>query len=144
MSTLYQSRAGQLALTALRIVSGLAFLAHGLIKVDGFPAGAQPGIQPLFSLFGIGGLIEVATGALLIVGLLSRPAALIASGQMAVAYFMFHFPASFYPAVNGGEAAMLFSFIFLYFAAVGAGEYSLDAVLSARPAVRRNLGASAA
>ena len=114
------------ALAALRIVAGVLFLAHGVIKVFGFPAGAEPGQQELLSLFGIGGVIELITGLLLILGLFTRPAAFIASGQMAVAYWMFHFPSSPYPAVNGGDAAILFCFIFLYISAAGPGAWSLD------------------
>jgi len=120
------------------MVAGLLFLAHGLIKVVGFPAGAEPGPQPLLSLFGIGGLIEIVTGALLLLGVLSRPAALIASGQMAVAYWMFHAPSSPFPAVNGGDAAILFSFVFLYVAAAGPGAFALNHLLRApRPRVAR-------
>jgi putative oxidoreductase len=112
------------ALGALRIVAGVLFLAHGLVKVLGFPEGAEPGPQPLLSLFGIGGLIEIVTGALIALGLLTRPAAFTASGQMAVAYWMFHAPASVYPVINGGDAAILFSFVFLYLAAAGPGAFS--------------------
>ncbi len=114
------------ALAALRIVAGLLFLAHGVVKVFGFPAGAEPGQQELLSLFGIGGLIELVTGLLLILGLFTRPAALIASGQMAVAYWMFHFPSSPYPAVNGGDAAILYCFVFLYIFTAGPGAWSID------------------
>lgn len=114
------------ALAALRIVSGLLFLAHGVVKVFGFPAGAEPGQQELLSLFGIGGLIELVTGLLLILGLFTRPAALVASGQMAVAYWMFHFPSSPYPAVNGGDAAILYCFVFLYIFTAGPGAWSID------------------
>ena len=114
------------ALAALRIVAGLLFLAHGVIKVFGFPAGAEPGQQELLSLFGIGGVIELITGLLLILGLFTRPAAFIASGQMAVAYWMFHFPSSPYPAANGGDAAILFCFVFLYLFTAGPGAWSLD------------------
>ena len=114
------------ALAALRIVAGLLFLAHGVIKVFGFPAGAEPGQQELQSLFGIGGVIELMTGLLLILGLFTRPAAFIASGQMAVAYWMFHFPSSPYPAVNGGDAAILYCFIFLYIFTAGPGAWSMD------------------
>jgi putative oxidoreductase len=114
------------ALAALRIVSGLLFLAHGVIKVFGFPAGAEPGQQALLSLFGIGGVIEVVTGLLLILGLFTRPAAFIAAGQMAVAYWMFHFPSDPYPAVNGGDAAILFCFVFLYIFTAGPGAWSID------------------
>lgn len=114
------------ALAALRIVAGLLFLAHGVIKVFGFPAGAEPGQQELLSLFGIGGVIELITGLLLILGLFTRPAAFIAAGQMAVAYWMFHFPSSPYPAVNGGDAAILYCFIFLYIFTAGPGAWSID------------------
>lgn len=114
------------ALAALRIVAGLLFLAHGVIKFFGFPAGAEPGQQELLSLFGIGGVIELITGLLLILGLFTRPAAFIASGQMAVAYWMFHFPSSPYPAVNGGDAAILYCFIFLYIFTAGPGAWSID------------------
>lgn len=114
------------ALAALRIVAGLLFLAHGVIKVFGFPAGAEPGQQELLSLFGIGGVIELILGLLLILGLFTRPAAFIASGQMAVAYWMFHFPSSPYPAVNGGDAAILYCFIFLYIFTAGPGAWSID------------------
>lgn len=114
------------ALAALRIVAGVLFLAHGVIKVFGFPAGAEPGQQELLSLFGIGGVIELITGLLLILGLFTRPAAFIASGQMAVAYWMFHFPSSPYPAVNGGDAAILYCFIFLYIFTAGPGAWSMD------------------
>ncbi|WP_336978033.1 DoxX family protein [Brevundimonas nasdae] len=114
------------ALAALRIVAGLLFLAHGVIKVFGFPAGAEPGQQEMLSLFGIGGVIELITGLLLILGLFTRPAAFIASGQMAVAYWMFHFPSSPYPAVNGGDAAILYCFIFLYIFTAGPGAWSID------------------
>ncbi|MBN9464621.1 DoxX family protein [Brevundimonas sp.] len=119
-------------LAALRIVAGLLFLAHGVVKVFGFPAGAEPGRQALASLFGIGGIIEIVTGGLLILGLFTRPAAFIASGQMAVAYWMFHAPKSPYPVVNGGDAAILFCFVFLYIFAAGPGAFSLD-----RQTVRR-------
>lgn len=113
-------------LALLRIVAGLLFLAHGLVKLFGFPEGAHPGQQPLFSMFGIGGVIELVTGVLLVLGLFTRPAALIASGQMAVAYWMFHFPRDPMPAVNGGDAAILFCFIFLYIFTAGPGALSLD------------------
>lgn len=114
------------ALAILRIVTGLLFLAHGLVKLFGFPEGAQPGQQALLSLMGIGGLLEAVGGALIVLGLFTRPVAFILSGEMAVAYFMFHAPQSFYPAINGGDAAILFSFIFLYLVTAGPGAWSLD------------------
>jgi putative oxidoreductase len=145
ISNSVETRLAPLTLAALRVVSGALFLAHGLVKVAGFPIGAQPGLQPLLSLFGVGGVIEVVTGALLIAGLFTRPAAFVASGQMAVAYWLFHAPASLYPAVNAGDAAILFSFIFLHIAVVGAGAFSLDGLIGRKArAPRINLAASAA
>lgn len=123
------SRFSPQLLAALRIVAGVLFLAHGLVKVAGFPEGAQPGQQAILSLFGIGGLIEIVTGALLVLGLFTRPAALIASGQMAVAYWLFHAPASPFPVINGGDASILFPFIFLYIVAAGPGAFAVDDVL---------------
>jgi putative oxidoreductase len=114
-------------LAALRIVAGVLFLSHGLAKLVGFPV-APPGVQPLTSLFGIGGAIEVVTGALIILGLFTRAAALVAAGQMAVAYWMFHAPQNLYPAANGGDAAILFCFVFLYLVAAGPGAFSLEHV----------------
>jgi putative oxidoreductase len=140
-----ETNVGPLTQAALRIVSGALFLAHGLIKVAGFPFGAQPGPQPLFSLFGIGGVIEIVTGTLLILGLFTRPAAFIASGQMAIAYWLVHAPASFYPAVNGGDAAILFCFVFLQVAAAGSGAFSLDNLTARNPSQRFSaIGTSAA
>ena len=120
------------AITALRVITGLLFLGHGLVKLAGFPEGAQPGMQPLASLFGVGAVIELVTGALVVAGLFTRPAAFIAAGQMAVAYFMFHAPSNFYPVLNGGEPAILFAFIFLLLSTTGAGAYSLDGLRAAR------------
>jgi putative oxidoreductase len=108
----------------LRIISGLLFVTHGTQKLFGFP-GDKPGV-PIASLFGFAGLIEVVGGLLIAIGLLTSIAAFIASGEMAVAYFMAHFPQSFWPVLNGGEPAVLFCFIFLYIAAVGAGVWSID------------------
>ena len=114
------------ALAALRIVAGLLFLAHGLVKVAGFPEGAQPGQQELFTLFGIGGVIEVVTGVLIMLGLFTRPAAFVAAGQMAIAYWAFHAPSNVFPVLNGGDAAILFTFAFLYVAAAGPGAFAID------------------
>ena len=114
------------ALAILRIVTGLTFLAHGVIKLFGFPEGAMPGQQEIMSLMGLAGILETVGGGLIILGLFTRPTAFILSGMMAVAYFMAHFPQSFYPAVNGGDAAILFSFIFLYLVTSGPGAWSLD------------------
>lgn len=115
-------------LSVLRIVSGLLFLAHGTAKLVQWPYldMFKDGV-PLASLFGFGGVLEIAGGALIVLGLFTRITAFILSGMMAVAYFMFHAPASLYPIINQGELAIMFSFVFLYFAATGAGPWSLDA-----------------
>jgi putative oxidoreductase len=127
MSFLYAlSRYQPHLLALLRIFAGLLFLAHGLVKLFGFPAGAEPGQVPLVSLFGLGGVIELVTGALIALGLFTRPAAFLAAGQMAVAYWMFHAPSGFLPIVNGGELAIVYCFLFLYIAAAGPGAFSLD------------------
>jgi len=113
-------------LAALRIVSALLFLEHGLVKVLGFPPGAAPGQQELLSFFGIAGLIETVGGVLLLIGLFTRPVAFLLAGEMAVGYFVVHATQSFFPAVNGGDAAILFCFVFLYLSAAGAGAWSAD------------------
>jgi putative oxidoreductase len=111
-------------LGVLRIVVGLLFLEHGLMKLVGFPAAMGAG--PLPPLMLAAGIIEVAGGALVALGLFSRFAAFICSGQMAVAYFIAHFPRGIYPALNGGDAAILFCFIFLYLAAAGPGAFAIN------------------
>ncbi|WP_114953812.1 DoxX family protein [Sphingosinicella terrae] len=110
----------------LRIVAGLLFLAHGVVKLFGFPPGAEPGQQELLTLFGIGAIIELVGGTLIMLGLFTRPAAFIAAGEMAVAYWMFHAPASFFPVANGGDAAILYCFLFLYLVAAGPGAFSVE------------------
>jgi putative oxidoreductase len=124
------------ALAALRIMSGLIFMAHGLVKLVGFPEVEGMGRVELLSLAGIGGVIELVGGALVALGLFTRPAAFIASGEMAVGYFMFHAPQSFFPIVNGGDAAILYCFIFLYLFFAGPGSFSLDRVLWGRVGIR--------
>ncbi|MFN3464793.1 MAG: DoxX family protein [Terricaulis sp.] len=114
-------------LSALRIVSALLFIAHGTTKLFGFPATemfAQPP-EPM-TLMWVGGILEAGGGALLLLGLFTRPVAFVLSGMMAVAYWMFHAPASVYPVQNGGDAAILFCFVFLYIAAAGPGAWALD------------------
>jgi putative oxidoreductase len=115
----------------LRIIVGLLFLSHGLVKLFGFPAGAQPGQQQLLTLLGTAGLIELVAGGLVTLGLFTRTAALIASGEMAVAYWMFHAPQGFYPVLNQGEGAILYCFVFLYLAAAGPGAFSVDGARAA-------------
>jgi putative oxidoreductase len=113
------------ALAILRIVAALIFMEHGTQKLLGFPPSDNPG-PALFSLFGLAGVLEVVGGILLLLGLFTRPVAFILSGQMAVAYWMAHAPQSFFPALNGGDAAILYCFVFLYLAVAGAGAWSLD------------------
>jgi putative oxidoreductase len=107
-----------------RIVAGLAFLEHGTTKLLNFPPGTMH--PALTSLSGAGGVIELVAGALIVLGLFSRCAAFIASGEMAVAYFAAHFPHSFFPTQNGGDAAILFCFLFLYLAAAGPGSFAVN------------------
>jgi putative oxidoreductase len=129
MNSAALTRYAPLLLGILRIVAGLLFLSHGLVKLFGFPPGAQPGPQPLVTMFGIGGVIELVAGLLIALGLFTRLAAFVASGEMAVAYFMFHASKGFYPAVNGGDAAILYCFLFLYLVAAGPGALALDNLL---------------
>ena len=128
-----EAQVAPLTLAALRVTAGALFLGHGLVKVIGFPAGAQPGVQPLLSLFGSAGVVEIVTGLLLIIGLLTRLAAFVASGEMAIGYWLVHAPLSFYPAVNGGDAAILFCFVFLYLSVAGPGAWSIDEKRAAKP-----------
>ena len=115
-------------LSVLRIIAALLFMEHGLMKLFHFPA-AQPGApDPLPALLMVAAIIEVVGGALLTLGLFTRVAAFICSGEMAVAYFMGHFPSSPWPAINGGDAAVLYCFIFLYLVFAGGGEWSVDAM----------------
>lgn len=112
-------------LSVLRIVSGFMFAAHGAQKWLGFPVPPNSTVT-LMSLSGVAGLLELGGGLLLLLGLFTRPVAFLLSGEMAFAYFMAHAPRSFYPIVNGGEAAVLFCFVFLYLAFAGGGPLSLD------------------
>lgn len=112
-------------LSILRILAAASFLTHGTMKLFGWPAAMGDG--PLPPLMLTAGILEVVGGALLIIGLFSRPVAFILSGMMAVAYFMAHAGQGFFPVLNQGEAAMLFCWIFLYIAAAGPGPISVDA-----------------
>ena len=111
-------------LAILRIVAALLFLEHGTMKLFHFPAAQMPG--PLPTLIMVAAIIELVAGVLMTIGLFTRLAAFIASGEMAVAYFMGHFPKSPWPGVNMGDAAILFCFVFLYLAAAGPGAWSVD------------------
>ena len=109
----------------LRIVTGLLFAQHGVQKLFGWLGGNQ--VESIASLMGVAGILETFGGLLIILGLFTRPVAFVLSGQMAVAYFMAHLPRGFWPIENGGEPAALFAFLFLFFAANGAGPFSIDA-----------------
>jgi putative oxidoreductase len=113
-------------LGVLRIVAGLLFMEHGLAKLFGFPPGVQPSNVVYLSQFGLAGVIEALGGLLILLGLFSRTAAFIASGEMALAYWMVHAQRGVFPAANGGDAAILYCFIFLYLAAAGPGAFSID------------------
>ena len=114
-------------LSVLRIVAALIFMAHGTQKLLGFPAPPANGLPAAFSLLWVGGVLELVGGLLLVLGLFTRPVAFVLSGEMAVAYWMFHAPRNLYPTLNGGDASILYCFVFLYLAAAGPGPWSLDA-----------------
>lgn len=114
-------------LSVLRFVTALCFLQHGMAKLLKFPHVPAFDKLELLSLIGFAGMLELVGSVLLILGLFTRPVAFILAGEMAVAYFMAHQPKSFFPILNGGEAAILFCFIFLYLATAGPGPWSIDA-----------------
>ncbi len=124
--TSIEGRYAPQALSLLRIVAALLFILHGTSKLVGFPPFPMDLPKP-GELLWIGAIVELVGGLLLLVGLFSQPVAFILSGEMAVAYWMFHAPRSTFPSVNMGEPAILFCFIFLLIAAAGAGPWSLDA-----------------
>ena len=132
-------------LAVFRIVAGLLFITFGTMKIFGYPPApvAMPPI-PLASQMGIGGMMEIVGGILIVLGLFTRPVAFILSGEMAVAYFQFHFPNAFFPTTNNGVPAVLYCFFYLYLAAAGAPEWSLDALIARRRghAVRADEAAS--
>jgi len=114
------------ALAALRIVAALIFMAHGTQKLFGFPAPPQSGLPPFLSLYWIGGVMELVGGILILLGLFTRPVAFLLAGEMAVAYWMFHAPRSMYPLLNGGDASILYCFVFLLLVFTGPGAWSVD------------------
>jgi putative oxidoreductase len=115
-------------LSLLRIIAALLFMQHGLAKFFGFPSSNAPHLE-LFDLEWFSAVIELVGGTLVALGLFTRAAALIMSGEMAIGYFLFHAPQGFYPYVNHGELAIMFCFVFLYLVAAGPGPWSLDALL---------------
>ncbi len=118
-------------LSVLRIVAALLFFEHGTQKLFGFPPG-QPYTGFQLSMLGVAGMLEVAGGLLLILGLFTRPAAFILCGEMAVAYFRVHNRINIYPILNMGEITVILCFVFLYLSAAGAGPWSLDHLLRKR------------
>jgi putative oxidoreductase len=117
-------------LSILRIVSGFLFMQVGTAKLFAFPSAIMPGggAAPIGSLPGVAGALETFGGLLLLLGLFTRPVAFLLSGQMAVAYFIAHAPQGFWPLLNQGAPAALYSFLFFYFSAVGSGPWSIDAL----------------
>ncbi len=122
------------AIAALRIVTALIFMAHGMQKLFGWPAPSASGLPPMFSLLWFGAVLELVGGLAILAGVFTRPVAFVLSGEMAVAYWMFHAPESFFPVLNGGDAAILYCFVFLLLVFTGPGAWSVDgARSSARP-----------
>jgi putative oxidoreductase len=120
-------------LSVLRIVSGLLLLEHGTQKFLGFPAGPMAGIgRALNSMPAYAGIVELVCGLLIAIGLFTRPAAFVASGMTAVAYWTWHAPSNFFPVNNGGDTVILFCFVFLYLVFAGAGPLSVDAARANR------------
>jgi len=119
----------------LRIVAAFVFMTSGTMKLFAFPNGIPPhgGTVPLVSQMGLGGILEVFGGFLILIGLFTRPVAFILSGEMAVAYFQFHYPQSFWPTINNGTAAIVYCFLWLYYSAAGPGPWSVDALRNRRP-----------
>jgi putative oxidoreductase len=115
--------------SVLRIVAAIMFMLAGSMKLFAFPAGIPPDgdTVKLLSQLGVGAALEVFGGGMLVLGLFTRPVAFLLAGEMAVAYFQFHFPQGFWPVMNGGVSAVLYCFVWLYFSAAGAGPWSLDA-----------------
>ncbi|MFB3074852.1 MAG: DoxX family protein [Candidatus Methylomirabilales bacterium] len=131
----FDSTIPSLALNLLRIITGFLLMPHGARKLLGMfgGVGGQPGATaPLFSLTGLAGVLEFFGGLAILLGLFTRPVAFVLSGLMAVAYFMAHAPKGFWPLLNRGELAAIYSFVFLFLAAAGGGELSIDGLLRRR------------
>ena len=130
-------------LSIFRIVAGLVFVTTGTMKLFNYPP-MPPGMPPigLMSQMGIGGILEVFGGLAIVFGLFTRPVAFILAGEMAVAYFQFHAPQSFWPTVNMGTPAIMYCFFFLYLVFAGAGVWSIDSIIARRRLLATNRGAT--
>ncbi len=119
----------------LRIVAAIMFMLAGTMKLFAYPVAIFPngGTVQLMSELGLAGILEAFGGALLLLGLFTRPVAFLVAGEMAVAYFQAHFPGGVWPNLNGGQPAVLYCFVWLYFSAAGAGPWSLDALRTKQP-----------
>lgn len=120
-------------LAIMRVVAGLVFISAGTMKLFGYPPSPTP-MPPfgLLSQLGIGAILETFGGLAIVLGLFTRPVAFVLAGEMAVAYFQFHAPLSFFPTVNNGIPAVLYCFLYLYLAFEGAGAWSLDYIIARR------------
>lgn len=135
MARTFESTIPNLALNLLRIITGFLFIPHGAEKLFGMFGGfkGQPGATaPLFSLMGFAGVLEFFGGLAILLGLSTRPVDFILSGHTAVAYFMAHAPKGFWPHLNRGELAAMYAFVFLFLAATGGGDLSIDGLLRTR------------
>ena len=132
---MFDARLESRMLSILRIMAGLLFMEHGTAKLLGFPPGTATPV--LFGLAWFAGVIELIGGALVALGLFTRYAAFIMSGEMAIGYFLVHAPQSFFPLLNRGEGAVLYCFLFLYLAVAGGGIWSLDRLIRGDKATRR-------
>ncbi|HEU4561142.1 MAG TPA: DoxX family protein [Longimicrobium sp.] len=129
MAAFFMSRYEEITLLLLRVMAGLMLMQHGAQKIFGVLGGE---VQPTFTRGWFAGVLELVLPPLVVLGLGTRPAAFILAGEMAFAYFLGHASGGFWPVVNRGELAALYSFVFLYLSARGAGRYSLDAMLARR------------
>ena len=127
MTQIAKGSFADIALSLLRVISGFLFMQHGLQKMFGLLGGNQ--IESLMSLRALAGILELVGGLAIVVGIYTPIVAFILSGEMAVAYFMTHFPRGFWPIENRGELAALYAFVFLLFVAIGGGSYSFDGLV---------------
>lgn len=135
MTEPFPARLAPHVLSLMRIVTALLFLEHGLSRLFGWPSPIPT--PPLFTMYWFAGAVELTGGVLLTLGLFSRVAALVMSGEMAFAYFLSHAPHGFFPILNRGDGAILYCFVFFYLAFAGPGPWSLDAPMSSRRSSRR-------